>query len=287
MRTMVRAVLLFSITLLLAVILHAQNAPDPISYEARVTAYCQSMASGHEQDEALKNACQYALTVQRSLPNYICDENIRRFSRNRLLDVIDAQVTVIDGKDSYSNIRINGEPTEKTTSQLAGIWSSGEFGMLVPLLFAPENRASFVFKREEKLNSRPTLLFSFEVNESENRSFFIWDENGKTYKPGYKGSLWVDKETSRPIRIKAKSSKVRIRQMWGSDRLEYVAVETEYDDVPLADSTSFLLPGRSKLQSCTENPGSQIGSQMTITRNSNELKYTNCHKFRAKAKIVE
>lgn len=240
------------------------------------------MASGHEQAQALKNACQYALTVQRTLPNYICDETVRRFNQfGWLMDTIETQVTFIEGKDSHSNIRINGKPTQITTSELSGIWFSGEFGRLVPLLFAPDNRASFVFKREEKLDSRPTLLYDFEIRKPENRSFFVWNLGGQMTMPGYRGSLWVDKETSRPVRIKAKSTPVEIREVWGSDTREVAEIDTEYDDVLLADGTSFLLPARSRLKSCRHG--------ITVVRttcNRNELKYTNCHKFRAKAKIV-
>jgi hypothetical protein len=240
------------------------------------------MASGHKQTEALKNACQYALTVQKALPNYICDETVRRFNQlDWLMDTIETQVTVIEGKDSYSNIRINGNPAQIATSQLPGVWSSGEFGMLVPLLFAPDNRATLTFKREERLKSRPALLFDFDIRKPDNRSFFVWNLGGKMLMPGYRGSLWVDKETSRPVRIRAKSTPVEIREVWGSDTREVAEIDTEYDDVPLADGTSFLLPARSRLKSCRHGI-TNVGT----TCNRNELKYTNCHKFRAKAKIV-
>jgi hypothetical protein len=246
------------------------------------------MASGHEQGEALKNACQYALTVQRALPNYICDETVRRYiGASQSLDVIEAQVTVIDGADSYSEIRVNGTPTDIKLLKLTGMWSSGEFGKLVPMLFAPDNRASFVFRKEEKLNSRPALLFSFAIRESENRSFFVWDMGGTIRKPGYAGSLWVDKETHRTIRLQAKSTWVRVQVGTGASARDYVELDTEYRDIPLADGTSFLLPAHSHLTSCREEYRYlNTSRQLNTTCNHNELEYTSCHKFRAKTKIV-
>jgi hypothetical protein len=240
------------------------------------------MASGHEQGEALKNACQYALVVQKILPNYICNETVRRYSGSSWpLDVIEAQVTNIDGADSYSDVRVDGRPTDIATLKLTGIWSSGEFGKLVTMLFAPDNKTSFEFKREEKFNSRSALLFSFEVREPENRSFFVWNLGGTIRKPGYTGSLWVDKETHRPIRLNAMSTRVRVQTETGADARDYVEIDTTYRDIPLADGTSFLLPARSSLMSCRD-----VVRGLNTTCNHNILEYTNCHKFRAKTKIV-
>lgn len=269
-------------TALFSGLLHAQSTPDSASDEAHVAAYCQALAKGHEQAEVLKNACQYALTVQRTLPNYVCDEKVRRISNTGLLqDVIDSEITVIDGKDSHSNVRVNGKQTEIAPSQLPGIWSSGQFGMLSPLLFAPENRASFVPAGEGKLNAHHALLFSFQVRRSENRTFFVLNTSGRRWKTGYKGLLWLDKETNRPVRIAARSTPMRIPSQWSSDIAEFIEVDTEYKDTPMADGTSFLLPARSSLRSCTF--ALQTGS---MTCRLNELNYTNCHRFRANAKIV-
>lgn len=275
-------------TVLFSCLLRAQNTPDPNSDEARVAEYCQALANGHEQAEVLKKACQYALTVQKALPNYICDEKVRRFDKaNRLQDVIDAEVTVMNGRDTYSNIRVDGRHAEIRISQLPGIWSSGEFGMLMPLLFAAENKATFKFKKKVQLESRPALLFSFKVLESENRSFFIWNENGIQFTPGYSGSVWLDMETGRAIRVHMLSTRVK------STRTQYVSISTEYGEAPLKNGLTFLLPHRSSLNACNDNVfGSisstavnKLGGQLPCARN--ELEFTNCRKFRAEAKIAE
>jgi hypothetical protein len=63
--------------------------------------------------------------------------------------------------------------------------------------------------------------------------------------------------------------------------MQYAGVDTEYGDVPLMDGTTFLLPLRSSLKSCTDD---NRGLRVTCARNN--LEYTNCHKFRAKTKIL-
>lgn len=171
--------------------LHAQ-APSASGSGLSVAEYCQKLANGNERADALERTCEFSLSLQKKLPNYICDENITRWAdsrRERRIDVIDAQVTVEAGKDSYSNIRINGKPTDKPLERMPGMLSAGEFGMQWPSLFAPENEANFTFKKEVKLNFRPTFLFSFEVREGENKSFNVWDLYGREWNPGYKGSV--------------------------------------------------------------------------------------------------
>lgn len=91
----------------------------------------------------------------------------------------------------------------------------------------------------------------------------------------------MDKETHRPIRLKAKSTRVRVQTETGADARDYVEIDTTYRDIPLANGTSFLLPARSSLMSCREEVRG-----LNTTCNRNILEYTNCHKFRAKAKIV-
>jgi hypothetical protein len=219
--------------------------------------------------------------VQKRLPDYICEEKVRRFNAAGFLqDVVDTEVTVIDGSDTYSNIRINGKRKDISISQLPGLWSSGEFGTLIPLLFAPENKADFRFKKVVRLKFRPVLLFSFEILESDNKSFVVRYEDGKPLRPGYSGSIWLDQETGRTIRLEMLSTRRRGR---------YMGMDAEYGDVQLKDGLTFLLPLRSSVKSCTDRSAIAIvhdgfGGSVPCARN--ELEFMNCRKFRAETKIT-
>lgn len=257
-------------------------APSPQPFRtidptpAEIAEYCQALAAQTARPQALKSVCEFSLTVQQKLPNYICEEKLKRtapmtnLARPMLPENIEAQVAFEDGRESYSNIRINGKPSATMDSELPSISSAGEFGTQLYSLFSPENKAKFKFKKELVLNSRPALLFEFDIDEDDNHSFKIWDIDGSKTHPGYSGSMWLDKGTLRPMRLLMTSKRTRFRAPF-----QDVKFETYYSDVPLADDSTFLLPVKSSVNAC--NPSLCF---------LNELEFTNCHKFGAKTQIL-
>lgn len=254
--------------------LHAQTTPDSLPKATAVSEYCQSLAAGNKHAEALENTCQFALTVQKVLPNYICQEKIKRSINGKSVDLTELQVTSANGEDAYSNIRVDGKPVKADLFQLPGLWSSGEFGMLLYALFLPENKASFKFIKEERLHYRPALLFTFEIREADNRSFYVWNFYGKKWTPGYSGSLWVDKTSRRPAQIELSSTRVP-----ASNYVQQLFAKTEYGEIALADDSVFLLPLRSNLKACRNMPWGQSCFRHAV-------EFTNCHKFGAETKIL-
>lgn len=301
-KTRVTIIVILLLMSLLCTHLHAQVTPVEDS-DPTPAQHCANLATGNEHAHALKTVCVFALSFQQKLPNYICDERIKRWDtaadfRNpdnsrmrvnasqatstdfdrrpelRLNEVIDTQVTVEDGKDSYSNTRVNGKPSDKMLPQMPGMLSAGEFGMQLQHLFEPENNARFEFKKEVKVNSRPTLLFEFKIREGDNKSFNVWDVNSIRWEPGYSGSMWVDAKTLQPVRLDIKSTRMPFKTV-----IQNVEASTEYGDIALADGTTFLLPIKSTAVACGAKRWDEICFR-------NELVFTNCHKFRAEAQIL-
>ncbi len=277
-----RSLLIALVVVAVAVFVPAMaQQPKPVSPDATtVSEYCQTVASGTKQADALKSACEFALTVQQKFPNYICDLKVtRRDGSGFLLETTNLQVRVENEKDSYSNVRRDvtsfGDSVETPP-----IWSSGEFGMLLTALFVPENKASFKFTKEERLKSGPALAFSFQISDKDNKSFYVWNLNGEKRTPGYSGSIWLDKASYRPVQVQMSSTRVP------SKVIQKMEAKTEYGEIPLADGTVFLLPLRAKVQALAFV---KTGRKGLIEREdwiSNDLEFSNCHKFRATTKIV-
>jgi hypothetical protein len=148
---------------------------------------------------------------------------------------------------------------------MRGMGTTGQFGNQLQSLFAPENKARFKFKKEVTLKSRPALLFYFEIRSGNNQSFKVWKIEGRTDRPGYKGSLWVDKSSLRPIRLDMISTELQ-----SQTSLE-VSITTDYGEIPLADGSTFLLP---------------LKSRVVALPFRNDIEFKNCHKFGVKTQIL-
>lgn len=101
-----------SLSMALLLSLYAQTTPASLPKASTVSEFCQSLAKGNKHAEVLENTCQFALTVQKALPSYICQEKIKRSICGNLFDVTELQVTVANGEGSYSNIRVDGKPVK-------------------------------------------------------------------------------------------------------------------------------------------------------------------------------
>ncbi len=67
--------------------------------------YCDLLARQTNQPEALAAACRFALSLEQTLPNVICDQRTARYADNmggsaQRLDVVMAQVTSGAGRSS-------------------------------------------------------------------------------------------------------------------------------------------------------------------------------------------
>lgn len=258
---------------LFSLVLKAQTKP---ASTMSVAEYCQELGKAGQQTDALSSACQFALSIQNRVPNYICDETVRRFnSSDELLDVTEMEVRVENGKDSYSKIRMDKKPGRKSWD-MPWIWSSGEFGVLLTVLFLPENKPSFKYVKEAQLYSGTAVVFGFEVHERDNKSLYVWNLYGEKWTPGYSGLIWLDKDSHRPLQLEIASTRVP------SKIIQKMEVKVTYGDIPLTDGTTFVLPVRANVKA---SRFLVEGLRQDWIRN--DLEFTNCHKFRAKAEVVD
>jgi hypothetical protein len=286
-----RAVLGAMLVVLVTAWLSAQMAssaavPPPDAGQApevESQSYCSSLSSGTAETAALASACNFALSLRQTLPNFICDQTTRRYRPRRQPDfhnfrnafgrhdVIAAHVMYQDGGESYTGIRVNGRPANVEMLELSGMDSTGEFGSLLRSVFDPANLAEFTYVRTKRLNSRRAYLFRFRVAERNNHSWTLYVD-GFPYRPGFRGSLWLEQATSRVLRVELGATDFSATFPYSEDR-----IAVEYADIPLGDGTSFRLPVRSENLAC-------LSSEMRCLQNLIEFK--NYHKFRATHRLL-
>jgi hypothetical protein len=227
-------------------------------------------------DDLIRKASAAALDFTEGLPNYVCTEQMARYQSDsnppnwQPLDIVSANVVYENGHESYRNLAINGKAINKKMEDMDGAWSTGEFGTILINLFSPATAADFHPKGTSRAAGVNARLYDFEVPHE--RSSWEIHVAGQTYLPAYRGSVWIDPQTSRVLRIEM--------QAYGfpsSFPTDHVESATDYDYVRLGDTRQYLLPVHSESLSC------QRGSS-ACSRNA--IDFRNYHKYSGESTIT-
>lgn len=228
-------------------------------------------------DPVIDKARQAAFAYSQALPNFIVKEYTTRYASETLrgnqtnwhaLDVVTADVVSEGGQESYKNLLVNGhKPTvdvEKT-----GSWSTGAYASILLDVLAPDTNAEFRNKRSTTINRRDAWLYDFSV-EKQNSHWEV-NTNSGTYIPAYTGSIWIDKESARALRIELSA-----RGLPDTFMLASVENAVDYDFVPIGEG-NYLLPVHSEALSCERH---------TSYCSRNVIDFRNYKKFTADTSIT-
>ena len=175
------------------------------------------------------------------LPNFTCQQVTRRFQGTgkitewRPLDRITADMLYLRGEEHATNVRINDQPKDQGTIK-SGAWSGGDFGLVQFHVFAKETHARFKFPRNTLYDGRPALRFEYWVIQE--ASEWEIEYAGQRLKPAYGGHLWIDAETSRPLRIEMQARDIPL-----SYPLKQIERTVDYGMINVA-GRDLLLPVR-------------------------------------------
>jgi hypothetical protein len=210
-----------------------------------------------------------------SLPNYVCQQTTTRYQEEskqqgwQPLDVITAQVVYEDGKESYRDITVGGRKTSKSMLELGGTTSTGEFATTLRSLFYPGTQTSFKLYETTRLGHGEAAIYDFKV--ALKNSDWQIRVGGQSLRPGYSGSVWIDKETAEVRRLEMQAD--NIPSDFPLDTIEWAV---DYDKVPLGTS-SFFLPIHA------ENLGCERGTTICM---KNAIDFRNYHKFTGESTIT-
>lgn len=250
-------------------------APRPASRAPVEDAAVVPPPAPEPPDEFLEQARHMSLTFSESLPNYLCRQTTTRYeSQTRKpnwvpLDVVSADLVYEDGKESYRNIRINDKPLKKGAEEPPGTWSTGEFASTLLDLFSPATAAQFRRVKDSTAAGRPAVIYDFRVEQP--NSHWRVTVGPETAYPPYKGSLWIDKETRRVLRIEMQS--IRLPDEFPVDKIEWAV---DYDFVRIGGQP-YLLPVHAENLAC-------FRGGWTCTRNV--IDFRNYRKFASESQIL-
>jgi hypothetical protein len=262
--------------------LSASNTPPSssgASPAAAVASEPEERTSGPDnrrpEEVAIEEARAAAGSFLQSLPNYVCQEYMARFVSNshpaswQPQDVVSTEVVYENYHESYRNVSVNGKATKKGMEDLSGSWSTGEFGSVLADLFSPATAADFQFRHESRSGGRSSLVYDFSV-EREHSHWKIMVAS-QSVLPAYKGSVWVDKETKRVLRVEMEA--VRLPEAFPADTVESA---TDYEFVRFGDR-QFLVPVHAESLSCERG---------TNNCSRNSIDFRNYHKYEGESTII-
>lgn len=229
----------------------------------------------HIDDDVITKARDVAFSYSKTLPNYTVKQVTNRYSTVpdqhkayawQALDVVTADLIYEDGKDRYTNTMVNGKPTEYV--ERTGSWSEGEFANMLLAVFSPDTHTDFTDQKDVTFRDRPAWRYEYSVAK-ENSSWTL-HADGKDEKPGYVGSVWIDKATYRVLRLE-----MAARGLDKDFSLDTAESSVDYGFVQIAGQ-EVLLPVDADGLSCTRN-------STDCTRERTQ--YTNYKKFDASSNI--
>ena len=267
---------------------------------------CAEIGAEDTEFGPLANACEYALSPT-NLPNFVCQETVQRATRSlstsnwKNLDVVTVEVAFTKGRaDRYSKFAIDGHPLKLPPDidsgpalidflrrlHPSGWWSLAEFGTVLVTVFNPISQTNFKFNGQVGLPSGPSTAFGFHLNGTSNFSFVL-SVAGMRFNPGLEGSLWVDPNSGKLLRVEAYATDIN-----PSFPTIYHLEAINYGDVPISDIGSFLLPTAAEVLECNRALDDGVQSSVGAVLNTSGMCYKNllsfhdCRKFGAEARII-
>jgi hypothetical protein len=168
------------------------------------------------QPQMLDQARRHAAEFMNDLPNFVVMQIVTRSVRTpgkkdwRRQDKLEIELSYREKTgEQFKLVRYNDKPTQMTYDQLNGATSTGEFGSILEALFSPESNAEFKEVRREAFHGHQTVIYNFRVKKEFSSNTITDVNSGRAVTTAYSGSIWIDAENGRVLRIKQSAEEIQ------------------------------------------------------------------------------
>lgn len=190
----------------------------------------------------------------------------------KLRDTLEAEVTLISGRERHSKITRNGALiTQGYIDKMGGLWSLGDYGRRLSAIFRAETGTKFHAAGDINLSLGRASVFGFTFKSKDNSTFQFAVGLFRSF-PGLSGVIWVDQKSGALLRMEASITETDPTFPRGS----YVTA-TNYGKAPIAGIGTFVLPVTTETKSCYGTSG---------TCYKNLTSFHDCRKFGATTRII-
>jgi len=234
-------------------------------------------AAGQPAPGALETARAYALDYSRTLPDFICDEVVRRYREGvdpgawTLSDTLTVRLSYYGHREDYKLVLVNGKPAAgRSYESLTGSISEGEFGSLLRQVFEPEPSTEIRFARWDSIGPRRVAVFAYRMTAAHARYAvnFVLNDQRHSALAGRRGLVFADPGTGAALRITSEADSLP----------DGFPVDTLTSTLEYA---STLIGGRAFLLPRTAEVEMHAGTYQT----RNTIEFQTYHKFDAAADV--
>jgi hypothetical protein len=227
-----------------------------------------------EQGAIIADVREYALNYSRSLPNFLCAQQIKRrgaaAGTNEFhdQDTLLVRLSYFEQKEDYRLITVNDRPASGSFQELGGSTSTGEFGTMLRQIFEPASHTRFDWMRWTQWHGKLTMVFHYTVDQAHSR----WELDylrREHLVPGYSGDVFLDKNTHVVMHMTQRADGIPAAF---PIQLAETILDYEYRDI---GGREFLLPVRAQMDMTSDG-----------TRTRNETEFRNYQKYSADAVIT-
>jgi hypothetical protein len=253
----------------------------------RANPVVASLPPSSEGLELLERTRTATLGAGQTMPDYIVKQQITRshaYGQSKNWMVYDRLSIAVSYRqnagEDYKLLAVNGMPPGENQDygmKLGGTISTGEYVTALTDLFKPESQATFNMVDTDTLRARRTIIYEYEVKKEFSHQTLGWGEGGSMKLQtiaGYRGRIWVDRETNRVLRLEDISTEIE-----PGFPITAASKTIDYDWVSINEQT-HLLPLRAVVQ-LTD----RVRGQTEETRN--EILFRGYRKFGAEVKIID
>jgi hypothetical protein len=252
----------------------------------RLNPAASALPSETEARELLSNARAATLAASEAMPDFIVKQLITRsyargkFINWRVADHLSIAVSYrASAGEEYKLLSVNGQPPAVEAKQggsyeqVGGTSSTGEYVSMLAALFKEETKAVFQVVDTDTLRNARAVVYEFSVKK-ENSKLSIKAGNERAVITGYRGRLWLDRETYRALRVEIISTEIPT-----DFPVTAASSMIDYDWVTI-NERRYLLPFAAEIK-LTNGTGDQS------IHSRNEIRFRGYQKFGAEVKIIE
>jgi hypothetical protein len=248
--------------------------PDEIEDE---TAREKAKAEAFDKLPFIEKTRIRALDYSAELPNFIVTQHVKRYlqlpdAKDWKLDdtlEIELRFSPTEG-EQFKVLKVNNKPTQQSYDDVGGSTSSGEFGSLLASIFSQQSKAEFKEIKKEVINKREAVIYEFTVRKANSNSTITDRQSGQKTIAGYRGSMWIDRETQQVLRIE-----IANEGMPANFPITLSENTVDYDWVTI-DGERYLLPVHAELL---------LGRDRDRFYMRNDIEFRGYQKFGARIKI--
>ncbi len=207
-----------------------------------------AMAQTPDQAAELAAIKEYALNYTANLPNYTAKQRITRRTKptaqgrftmggGTFLQIVEEQVTYADKREIHKVLSVNGIAVKETDqNDESGMYSRGEFALLLGTMFRSEAKTAFKWSKSARLDGRRVSVYNISVPQLPYGYGLV--EGERTLLVPFKGSIFADAETHAVVRIQIECTDI-------PHVSEYEKVELTLDYKPTkVAGQEYILPAR-------------------------------------------